>query len=437
LSDIAPEKKLYLLNQCFQSSLKGKDWEKLCKQSLDIIRTLADTQLLPTVLKILDDKYVFTEIVAHFNAQLQTKVFGFERKIINFYEKYLRVESTSRIPLSLVTYANNLKGDQSPNTSQELQRLIRSILEGTVQQERYHVENNPHLECIAENYPAIFYAWQQPQAPMEKNLDDRKNWSINFLSFLQEKILRDRHFPEASPSLMQYLLDPKSPYIIEDLQEADKEVFLLCKDLCSSSIDFTSKLSILRKLSNALNENEFKNDIQALLKSLTAKEQLKSILIVDTDDWQDLFLSGTEVLGSCQRIDGDPSYNVCLMAYVLDGKNRMLAIKDSTNQKILARCILRLLWDTKNNRPALFQERIYPYSCSQEYRDLLNTLAVTRAKDLGLELFTLNQNGSLGKKSSLESLGSCCSYEYADASLGVMRRGVFVIPDAQAVTLSC
>lgn len=137
-----------------------------------------------------------------------------------------------------------------------------------------------------------------------------------------------------------------------------------------------------------MHECEFKNDIKALIVGLTTTSQ-KNVFVVDTDDWQDLFLSGTEVLGSCQRIDGNPSHNVCLMAYVLDGKNRLLAIKDSSSKKIVARCILRLLWDPKENTPVLFQERIYPFS-TPEYDKLLNSLANTRAKELGLNLYNLS-----------------------------------------------
>lgn len=186
--------------------------------------------------------------------------------------------------------------------------------------------------------------------------------------------------------------------------------------------------------SNILYECEFKNDIKVLLTSLTTTNSQKSVLVVNTDDWQDLFLSGTEVLGSCQRIDGDLSLNVCLMAYVLDGKNRLLAIKDPTNGRILARCIFCLLWNREKHKPILFQERIYPFSCPVEYEELLNSQADIRAKKLGLELYTLNRrNDFSGKESFLESLGSCSPYEYADASSEVMKSGVFTISKAKVL----
>ncbi|VHO02610.1 hypothetical protein [Candidatus Rhabdochlamydia sp. T3358] len=154
--------------------------------------------------------------------------------------------------------------------------------------------------------------------------------------------------------------------------------------------------------------------------------------MVDSDDWQDLFLSGTEVLGSCQRIDEDPSFNVCLMAYVLDGKNRILCIKDPLTGKILARCIFRLLF--KDDQLVLFQERIYPSPC--DYEELLNELAETRARELGLELFTCNTQGNLSsEKFTLESKGSCSPYEYVDASFEGKTKGVFRIHKAKKVPL--
>ncbi|QYF49377.1 hypothetical protein RHABOEDO_001707 [Candidatus Rhabdochlamydia oedothoracis] len=433
-SSVSSEKKLYLLKQCFSSSLEKPHWEKSCKQSLDIVRVLGDTNLLPNILEKLDENYEFKDITEQFNEKLQTEIFAFNTQISDFHEKYLQVENSLRVPLGLVKYASNVKSHQEPRVSEELQRLVINIFEGTIQKERYQTKNNPHLQRIEKENPKLFNDWQKTQIPEEKVVSNSKKRSINFYAFLQEKILTDKHFTVAPQQLIQYLQDAEKSLPIDNLSKTDQEIFLLCKDLCNSSIVFQKKLELLKKLLNVLYECEFKNDIKALIVGLTTTSQ-KNVLIVDTDDWQDLFLSGTEVLGSCQRIDGIPSLNVCLMAYVLDGKNRLLAIKDLASGKILARCILRLLWDPKENTPVLFQERIYPFS-APEYEKLLNSLANTRAKALGLELYTLNQRDDLSdKKSSLESLGSCSPYEYADASSGVMKDGEFIILEAKAVAL--
>ena len=122
------------------------------------------------------------------------------------------------------------------------------------------------------------------------------------------------------------------------------------------------------------------------------------------------------------------------MAYVLDGKNRILCVKDPITGKILARCIFRLLWNPKYNQPVLFQERIYPSPC--DYEELLNKLAEIRARELGLELFTCNTRDNLSsERFIIESLGSCSPYEYADASTEGKTKGVFRVHMARKVPL--
>ena len=99
----------------------------------------------------------------------------------------------------------------------------------------------------------------------------------------------------------------------------------------------------------------------------------------------------------------------------------------------MARCIFRLL--LKDDQLVLFQERMYPRPC--KYEELLNTLAETRAKTLGLDLFTCNiQDNLSSEKFTLKSLGSCSPYEYVDASSEGKTNGKFTIDQARRVPLS-
>ncbi|HEV3270346.1 MAG TPA: hypothetical protein VGZ69_06865, partial [Candidatus Rhabdochlamydia sp.] len=428
-SIISSEQKIHLLNQCLQSALpidKEKEWEKRCKGALDTVYVLAIMNLLKPTLNELEENYTFRGITSLFSAKLQDILFS-DTPIDHFYEKYVKMEEALRVSLALVKYASNLKSSKKASVSEELRRLITHVLEDSVKQERYQIENNLHLQKIKEGCPEIFQAWQTSQEMIEHKLGETKQKSIDFPAFLKEKILNDQHFPQAPLALREYL--EEQPYSLKGIKETDQQVVLLCKELCDPSIDFTKKITVLKSLSSLLGQNEFKNDINSLHKTLTTTHQQKSVLMVDSDDWQDLFLSGTEVLGSCQRIDGDPYFNVCLMAYVLDGKNRILCIKDPATGRILARCIFRLLF--KDNQPVLFQERIYPSPC--EYEELLNQLAETRASELGLELFTCNIRDNLESGLyHLESLGSSSPYEYVDASKG-KTEGVFRIDTAKKV----
>lgn len=114
--------------------------------------------------------------------------------------------------------------------------------------------------------------------------------------------------------------------------------------------------------------------------------------LVDTDNWHDLFFCGTEVKNSCLRIDAIPEKAVCLLAYVMDGKIRMLAAKNEKGQ-LVARSIIKLLWDEKNHRPVILQEKVYPQDSS--WGPALYDLAKRRAESLGLVLLRFDGTGPL------------------------------------------
>lgn len=146
----------------------------------------------------------------------------------------------------------------------------------------------------------------------------------------------------------------------------------------------------------------------------------------DSDHWQDFLLLGTEVEGSCLRIDGNPEKSKCILAG-LDGKNRIITVKNSEG-KMRARAFLRLMWDTEKKSPALFMERIYPRSVSEIQEEALLDLALRRADTLKVPLFTLNNGKNLGPTRELQSHGSLAPYEYVDAhNLGVVIEGRFTI----------
>lgn len=148
--------------------------------------------------------------------------------------------------------------------------------------------------------------------------------------------------------------------------------------------------------------------------------------IVDTDDLCDLFSCGSEVEGSCQRIDGDPKLNKCLLGYVMDGKNRLLAIKDHSG-KIVARGIFRILLDSRNKEPILFLEKIYPKEVSQDLEDALLQFAIRRSKFLGLPLVSVEVGEGITSNKAFVSIGSKVPYEYVDAGEGIHRDGKYTI----------
>ena len=144
--------------------------------------------------------------------------------------------------------------------------------------------------------------------------------------------------------------------------------------------------------------------------------------LVDTHDPQDLFLCATESGGSCQDIDYKLSYlNKCLFAYVMDGKIRLLAVKDGSG-RIVARHILRILWD--GNQPVLFLARLYPRVVKKEIQDALEAFALSRAQQLGLPLLSKEVGQGPVYPRSVESRGSKAPFEYLDDNNNEVAAGV-------------
>lgn len=172
-----------------------------------------------------------------------------------------------------------------------------------------------------------------------------------------------------------------------------------------------------------------------LSKKITIQEaQQGDFFLVDTDDIVDLFACSTEIEGSCQNVHGEPTKNKCLLGYVMDGKNRLIAIKNKTG-KIEARAIFRLLIDKKTSQPILFLERMYPANIKKEFAEAIQAAAKMRAEDLKLPLYT--QGGQEEKPQDIHafiSLGNRAPYEYVDASnIGVIKEGKFTISKAYQV----
>ncbi len=144
-------------------------------------------------------------------------------------------------------------------------------------------------------------------------------------------------------------------------------------------------------------------------------------------------LCDIEIEGSCQHIDGLANYNKCLLAYVADGKNRLVAIKELSTGQIKARAILRLLIEKETGQPVLFIERTYPNLIREQDKALLLALAKQKADYLGLSLYNSIEKEGQGGPIEIISLGSPAPYEYVDATTGIQLKGEFTISRAYRV----
>jgi hypothetical protein len=78
--------------------------------------------------------------------------------------------------------------------------------------------------------------------------------------------------------------------------------------------------------------------------------------VVETVSPCDLLMLG-DIEKSCQSVYREPESNQALVSYLMNGEIRAFAIKDGN--KIVARILLRLMWDEINQCPVLLQEPLY------------------------------------------------------------------------------
>ncbi len=161
---------------------------------------------------------------------------------------------------------------------------------------------------------------------------------------------------------------------------------------------------------------------------------LAGLSIHETDNPEDLLLCGTDVLGSCQKVDGVRSLNQGLVGYLRNGQTRLLAIKDGEGN-IVARRLLRLLWDDETKKPVLFLETLYSNSTNPELDKALLAKAEKTAKRLGCPLTSLGRPAGAYQgdyPNPIQSLGGLAPCEYVDG-VGGIRGGPYSIHLAQTL----
>ena len=376
--------------------------------------------------------------------------------IENLADRYLDAFENTRIPFALESYMTGIRTLDNPRVTKTLERFVRSVLLGTFEAERYGTDKNSHLKRIQkydeETNSNILDKWQRLafEAPIVPVEGFQKETVFSFESFFKEK-LGDGHGykdeVEQLPLLASFLqVDiERQKEILAKLKEEiaakqqDPSLQLnqaqrLCMELIiETPLAKEEQITKVKRISSLLAHLELVNDLNGLAESLKPSQAISSAEKVQLcTGWEDLFLSGSEVAGSCQRVDGNSSLNRCLLAYCLDGKNAMIAVK-AKDGKILARSILRLLWNQTDSKPSLFLDRLYPVPCRGERKDAIQTASKACAEKLGLELFTRWNGGLSSTRTVLESLGSSCSYEYADGAEGVIPNGVFTIRSLQEI----
>lgn len=368
------------------------------------------------ILSIPDDytDEMLSELVLHvWQEKLGVDVRGIE----DFQARYTQYFDSGRMKGILAAYT----GKDILEIKRYLGTLIRETMLGNFKAFRYEPVSE-HLRILSEKFPELYLKWQTPGH--KEAVDGATVESVPLTQEGVQKVFRNAlehdHYgtDDVYKSFVSYLKTGELPEE-EELTEFTKTLLEL--NSCPSPTDEMLK-EVLAMLLEREEQPQIIFDIQALIEKTCPRELENKSYVIDSDDLADLFLCGTEVTGSCQRVEGSANLNKCLLGYVGDGKNRVIAVKDNDG-KILQRRIFRLLLDDAGN-PALFLERRYGVYSAQ-FEDAILRVAKRRAAELDLPLYEQGMSGHV----SLHSLGSNAPFEYSDASSTdhVARAGAFRI----------
>ncbi len=417
-SNLSQEDKIFLLRY----ALEGNKKEILIKlTAIQGICRLEETQQLTEAnLTRYNLDTLFQQI---FNQHVE------HTQIDNFATKFNQTFARFRNPWALLTYAQGIKTLQDRRLMSLLGKYIESVLNGDFEV-RYDKAISPHLKKIFSYNSKIEELWRKSDrieiTPMSGN-----NIETNIKEYLKTKIITDRHLgncAEKLPYLYQYLINNTKPTIELKRDELVK-LQKLCIELCEASA--SERVTYLDRLLAHLHEMEnvrtFMQDIEELKQQLLPKEYNQEAECTIEDYPEDYLVVASETTG-CQRVDGNPSLNKALLAYMMDGKNRIIAIKDKKTGKLIARAIFRILWDRDNNKPMLFVERFYPSNIKLEHQKAIHDMAIKRGREMNLDVVTSNILENTERHLvNLASLGGIAPFEYSDAAGGMFEGGKFII----------
>jgi len=385
---------------------------------------------------------------------------GFSEKFERTFNTYLGNQE------ALLVYAANLNQLVPIEKSIAipfLRQYIKQVLNDTFFSERYSTAKNPHLAKVFEKNALLKNEWMRGGAfdlnKIGSNLEKpyealiAKQDGISCLAYFKEIILNEKCLPnEEYPHLISFLegKQPKEDLLIQlqsitqskmmPLDERRKAQLQMKCIQCTVSRNILVALRNIEDLAYKLPKvQDFADEITRVIIAIQnynkkRDETCQGWEVADTDDPYDLFLCGTEIHGSCLSAYGNPNFSKCLLEYLLDGKNRMIAIKNPDG-KICARAIFRILWSETEKKPILFLEKIYSRgNMSEEYRDAILTVALKRAKVMGLKL--LSKDLEIGKPylGLAVSLGAVVPFEYVDAEEGIPVGGKYVITGAHIIS---
>jgi GNAT superfamily N-acetyltransferase len=420
------EKQLHLIAAKIKTVLshRGKKAKKGVVKQKRIIETISETfDSYTNIIKIFGKSEFLrcleleTDPQAFFLDNFQS-LFTIQ-DIQNFAEQYQNTFAKFRNPMALFSYLrsiNSLPNGERLRMHQVLNAYVNAVLQGKFPNIRYNPDQSEHVKKV---FSALDKTDWTGSAKSFEFKTGKSETIVDFRNFFVEKIVRDQHVnPKSLPRLVAYL-DNQPTCLVESDKELDMfQNFAI--QLCERQI--STEIFVLNVKRMTFFGADFRNDLATLIPQLSSG----TYSICETDDACDLLLIGTEIKGSCQRVDGTPNLNKGLMSYLMNGEIRAIVVKKEG--KIVARSIIRLLWDSEKNIPVILLERIYSNFQEEIIKEMIIRWAQNKAKGMDLPLLSVEvkSNNSAPYQGAISFLGGYAPFTYCDALRG-MQSGPFTI----------
>ena len=335
IEEISPIRKLQLLSAVCNSSERSKGFGfiiPLCSRK--------ETEAL----KSISLERPIEALKASFEVAITKDTLLDLSGIDNLADRYLEAFENTRVPMALETYMKGIRTLGGELVKKTLERFVRSILLGTFKEERYNTTISPHLARLQRSDTTILERWKTFafKAPITPVTATQEKIVFSFEDFFNEKFAAghgQKNGVESFSELVEFLrsdVDRRKEIqsaVRKSREEAKEKVENapgdekktirqtirrnLIQELCMELIvnPELSKEDQLQKVTNLKSELsssdlELCNDLKGLESSLSSPQRGSTSETVSfSAEWEDLFLAGSEVAGSCQRVDGQAHLN--------------------------------------------------------------------------------------------------------------------------------
>ncbi len=263
--------------------------------------------------------------------------------------------------------------DTSENSEMMVKQRVKEFITEAIRHS--HVEGEfkevmeQYLESTDIERAKIRKVWQDKVAAFEKekNLSASEKTAVALYNTMKLLSLKVEQFKEG---------------IIKEKTSTGMQEKKISELLAEIKAAFTEGSQFLQDVS------DMETVIGELQKEKPAVQNTTAGLYAEETEDPDLMLRmGTDVVGSCQNVNGTPSLNRNLISYLMDGKVKTVVVRDAAGD-IVSRAIMRILYDEEAEKPVINMEHSYHRSDAsvQTSNELLFRLAQEKATKMGIDL---------------------------------------------------